>query len=283
MERLVERIRVRPALRRRSRAPRGGRSACRRAPGSTSCRRGRSPARLSRPGAAASSERRDVRARALRDVAADDDAGRDPAPDAEPALPDRERAPPLVRDLVPARREVVEPRADDAGADTPDRDAEDQIPVAAALDPAVAGEPDAGRDAGSSIRPYMWIVSGPRSIVPDEGDGIEARSGTAGILPGNPTRTGCALEQDLERELGRAARPQQVGRVVQVDVRARGDQRCGRAARSPARSSSSVRQRVIRSGSRSPSVVSSAAAISSLPPRRCTGTSSDTPKRLPPF
>ena len=26
----------------------------------------------------------------------------------------------------------------------------------------------------SSIRPYMWIVIGPRSSVPDEGEGIEA-------------------------------------------------------------------------------------------------------------
>ena len=30
----------------------------------------------------------------------------------------------------------------------------------------------------------MWIVSGPRSIVPDEGDGMDARKVTAeGILP----------------------------------------------------------------------------------------------------
>jgi hypothetical protein len=39
-----------------------------------------------------------------------------------------------------------------------------------------------------SIRPYMWIVRGPRSIVPDDGDGIEKRSATAGILPGNVDR-----------------------------------------------------------------------------------------------
>src|SRR5687768_11951642 len=50
----------------------------------------------------------------------------------------------------------------------------------------------------------------------------------------------------------------------------------------PARSSSSVRQRVILS--RSVSVlVSSTADISSVPPGRCTGTSSGTPKRLPPL
>jgi hypothetical protein len=36
----------------------------------------------------------------------------------------------------------------------------------------------------SSIRPYMWIVTGPRSSVPEDGDGIDARSATAErILP----------------------------------------------------------------------------------------------------
>jgi hypothetical protein len=30
----------------------------------------------------------------------------------------------------------------------------------------------------SSISPYMWIVSGPSSSVPDEGDGMEARMST---------------------------------------------------------------------------------------------------------
>ena len=72
---------------------------------------------------------------------------------AESALPDGERPPPLVRHLVPARGEVVEPRADDAGADTPDRDAEDQIPVAAARNPAAAGDRDTGSDAREQHQP----------------------------------------------------------------------------------------------------------------------------------
>ena len=39
----------------------------------------------------------------------------------------------------------------------------------------------------SSISPYMWIVSGPRSRVPDEGEGIEARKDTGReILPARP-------------------------------------------------------------------------------------------------
>ena len=90
----------------------------------------------------------DARAGPAGDDAADDDAAGDPAPDPEPALPDGERPPPLVRNLVPARREVVEPGADDAGADAPDGDAEDQIPVAAARDPAHAGDRDARGDPG---------------------------------------------------------------------------------------------------------------------------------------
>ena len=34
------------------------------------------------------------------------------------------------------------------------------------------------------MSPYMWIVNGPRSIVPLDGDGMEARKVTGqGILP----------------------------------------------------------------------------------------------------
>jgi hypothetical protein len=35
----------------------------------------------------------------------------------------------------------------------------------------------------SSISPYMWIVSGPSSSVPEDGEGMDARTVTAGILP----------------------------------------------------------------------------------------------------
>ena len=97
-------------------------------------------------GCEAVGEQPHVGAGALRDVPTDEAAGRDAAPDAEAALPDRERPPPLVGHLVPARREVVEPGADDARTDAPDGAAEDEIPVAAAVDAAVAGDPDADRD-----------------------------------------------------------------------------------------------------------------------------------------
>ena len=42
---------------------------------------------------------------------------------------------------------MVGTRADDAEDDAPERDAEDEIPVASPAHPAAAGEPDAGRDA----------------------------------------------------------------------------------------------------------------------------------------
>src|SRR5262245_36371797 len=77
-----------------------------------------------------------------------ENAEQDPAPDAEPALPDRERRPPGVDrlHLAPAGDVVVQPRADDPERHAPDRNAEDEIPVAAPLHPAVTGQRDAGRD-----------------------------------------------------------------------------------------------------------------------------------------
>ena len=98
------------------------------------------------PGCEAVGQQPDFGAGPLRDVAADETSRRDPAPDAEPAFPDRERAPPLIRHLVPARREVIEPRADDSRADAPDGAAEDEVPVTAAVDEAVTRDPDADAD-----------------------------------------------------------------------------------------------------------------------------------------
>ena len=98
------------------------------------------PLRDEKRGRDAVGELRDGDARAPRDDRPDDTAEPDPAPDAEAALPDRERPPPLVRQLVPARDDVVEPRADDSGGDAPHRDAEDEIPVAAAPRPADSGD-----------------------------------------------------------------------------------------------------------------------------------------------
>src|SRR5258708_5420674 len=76
--------------------------------------------------------------RPTNDPRAGEDAERDRAPDAEPARPHRERAVPVRVDravLVPARDVVIDARADDAGDDTPDRDAVDEIPLAAPANP----------------------------------------------------------------------------------------------------------------------------------------------------
>ena len=194
-------------------------------------------------------------------------AEEDPAPDAEPALPDGERRPPGVDrlNLVPGRDVVVQPRADDPEADAPDRDAEDEIPVAAAAYPADAGQPDARCDSSSSIRPYMRIASGPRWTTPVCGEGM-LRS-IRGILPSRPVaclsdvsggqspehgrggsrpRDGSLgrglLEQDLQGQVRGAALAQQVHGAVQVDVVARCERR--RGARVVAGgSSSSILQR----------------------------------------
>ena len=96
------------------------------------------PCAIRRPGREAVGEEPDVRARPLRDDPADEAAERDAAPHSEAAAPDREHAPPLVRHLVPARDDVVDPRADDPGRDAPHGATEDEIPVAAAVDPAPA-------------------------------------------------------------------------------------------------------------------------------------------------
>ena len=77
----------------------------------------------------------------------------------------------------------------------------------------------------------MWIVTGPSSSVPEDGDGMEASSVTAERIV--PRRADGArqerLEQDLQGQLGRAAVPEQVDRVVEVDVAAAREQ--GRGGR----------------------------------------------------
>src|SRR5215211_1680995 len=67
--------------------------------------------------------------------------------------------------------------------------------------------------ASSSISPYAWIESGPRSISPRDGDGM-LRIGIRGILAAAIRRS----EQDLQRQLGRAAVLDQLDRPVEVDV-----------------------------------------------------------------
>src|SRR5438876_2862053 len=76
--------------------------------------------------------------------------------------------------------------------------------------------------ASSSISPYMWIVSGPRSIVPLCGEGIEASKVTGqGILP--DALASCDLEEDPQGDVGGAAPLDQVGRAMEIDVVPDGD------------------------------------------------------------
>ena len=95
----------------------------------------------------------DVGACPLGDDAPDEAAEGDSAPDPEASLPDRERAPPLLGHLVPARDDVVQARPHDPGGDTPDRAAEDEVPVAAARNPAPAGHVDTQRDRREQGQP----------------------------------------------------------------------------------------------------------------------------------
>src|SRR5215831_10434789 len=91
--------------------------------------------------------------------------------------------------------------------------------------------------ATSSVRPYMWIVSGPMSSVPVCGEGMDARLTRATFCPRGPRpapvrrdRRGVAprrlsrrsvepdLNQDVDRRVVRAPLLDQRNRHVQVDV-----------------------------------------------------------------
>ena len=63
--------------------------------------------------------------------------------------------------------------ADDPERDAPDRDADDEIGVAAGRAPADASSARrTARIATSSVSPYRWIVSGPRWTTPLDGEGM---------------------------------------------------------------------------------------------------------------
>src|SRR4029450_4081755 len=58
--------------------------------------------------------------------------------------------------------------------------------------------------ASSSMSPYMWIVNGPTSIVPLEGEGMLARKVTGQKILPTPARA-CLLEENLQRQVGGTA------------------------------------------------------------------------------
>ena len=79
----------------------------------------------------------------------------------------------------------------------------------------------------SSMSPYAWIWTGPRSISPLDGLGIEPRralgvpgstgeslAAPPGVSPGEP-----GLDEDLQRQLGGTALADETGGQVQVDIR----------------------------------------------------------------
>src|SRR5215210_3759821 len=72
--------------------------------------------------------------------------------------------------------------------------------------------------ASNSISPYMWIVSGPRSIAPLPGDGIDAISAATGTGFCPCSRSPASLAEDVERRFGRAAALDEVDRAMEVDV-----------------------------------------------------------------
>jgi hypothetical protein len=88
----------------------------------------------------------DVGARAAQPPRSDERAGGDPAPDPQASLPDRERPPPVVGNLVPARREVVQPSPYESRREPPHRDVVHQLPPPSALLPAPHRENDGGAD-----------------------------------------------------------------------------------------------------------------------------------------
>jgi hypothetical protein len=96
-------------------------------------------------------EQRDVRVPAMEHPDPDRGACRDATPDAQPTLPDRERSPPVIWNLVPARREEVQASADQPGRKGPQRDLAHQRRVAAHGAPATLGDRDRGKN-GRHVR-----------------------------------------------------------------------------------------------------------------------------------
>ena len=113
----------------------------------------------------------------------------------------------------------------------PRRRPEDQIPVAAACTQRCRSD-DAGGDRRQQHQPVHVDRHGAEVDRAGRGEGIEARSITGQDSDRTRTRV---LEQDLSGELGRAAGPQEVGRVVQVDVEPGGDGATRRPGSNPAR------------------------------------------------
>ena len=102
----------------------------------------------------------------------DGGADRDAAPDAEAALPDRERPPPGVRRDVERRGDVeVDPAADDAGRDRPGGHVSDQRGIAANGPPAPPGDDHRERDRDDVHQAVEVDVQRPQVEPVDRGAG----------------------------------------------------------------------------------------------------------------
>src|SRR5581483_391326 len=160
----------------------------------------------------------DVRAGALHDLHADERAEEDAAPHAQAALPHLEDALPLwARHLVPGGDVVVGARADDAETDAPDRDACDEIPVAAERDPTLSAEPHAREDRNEQREPVHVELERPQ--VHDTG--VRRRDVREQAHAPTLSAPPADLAQDVGRDLRGAALLQQLDRDVEIDVGAR--------------------------------------------------------------
>jgi hypothetical protein len=101
-------------------------------------------------------KRRDVGAAAMKNDQPGERAAGDAPPDPEPALPDRERTPPVGRDLVPARGDVVQAAADQPGGKAPEGDLLDELARSAASFPPSCRKPDRGDD-GDDVRQPVGV------------------------------------------------------------------------------------------------------------------------------
>src|SRR3954447_9991353 len=72
--------------------------------------------------------------------------------------------------------------------------------------------------ATSSVSPYMWIVSGPRSTAPLLGDGIDAISAVTDRAFCPACSSPASSAEDAERRLGRATALDELDRAMKVDV-----------------------------------------------------------------
>src|SRR5436190_16865671 len=118
--------------------------------------------------------------------------GCDAAPDAEPAMPDRERPPPGVRSLIPARDEKVDPPADDPSWEAPDRNLVDELPLATHMFPATPRDRDRSQDSDQVAEAVDMDEerADPEPVVAWTRDGAE-RVRRRIFAPAFPLRPGC--------------------------------------------------------------------------------------------